>query len=149
MFNIGLPELMIIAAIALIVFGPQKLPELAKALGKAMREFKKATDDMKESFEAETKDLEELKTTLTNENLLADQAEALLTPQETPAEIPAPIEESRSSEASTETLASPEAMDLDKTPSPQGASTPVKKEKTKKGKKKKQEGAKRGIPSNG
>ena len=149
MFNIGLPELMIIAAIALIVFGPQKLPELAKALGKAMREFKKATEEMKESFEAETKDLEELKTTLTEENLLADQAEALSTPQEVPAEIPAPVEGSHPSEASTEALASPEATDLNKAPSPEEASTPVKEKKTKKRKKKNQEGAKEGIPSNG
>jgi TatA/E family protein of Tat protein translocase len=75
MFNIGLPELLIIVAIALIVFGPNKLPELAKAFGRAMREFKKATEEVKESFEAETKDLEEFKHTLTDENLLADLAE--------------------------------------------------------------------------
>ncbi len=72
MFNIGLPELLIIGAIALIVFGPNKLPELARAFGKAMREFKKATDEVKESFEAETRDLEEIKTTLTEENVLND-----------------------------------------------------------------------------
>ena len=67
MFNIGLPELLIIVAIALIVFGPNKLPELARAFGRAMREFKKATEEVKESFEAETKGLEELKSTLTEE----------------------------------------------------------------------------------
>jgi len=67
MFNIGLPELLIILAIALIVFGPNKLPELAKAVGKAMREFKKATDEVKESFVAETKDLEEVKDSLTKD----------------------------------------------------------------------------------
>src|SRR5512136_1885967 len=44
MFDIGLPELLVIIGIALIVFGPNKLPELAKAFGKAMREFKKATE---------------------------------------------------------------------------------------------------------
>jgi TatA/E family protein of Tat protein translocase len=64
MFNIGLPELLIILAIALIVFGPNKLPELAKAVGRAMREFKKATDEVKDSFVAETKDLEEIKDSL-------------------------------------------------------------------------------------
>ena len=67
MFNIGLPELLIILAIALIVFGPNKLPELAKAVGRAMREFKKATDEVKESFVAETKDLEEVKDSLTKD----------------------------------------------------------------------------------
>ena len=67
MFNIGFPELLIIVAIALIVFGPNKLPELARAFGKAMREFKKATEEVKESFEAETKDLDELKSTFAEE----------------------------------------------------------------------------------
>lgn len=69
MFNIGLPELLIIVAIALIVFGPNKLPELAKALGRAMREFRKATEEVKESFEAETRDLEEIKQTISGNHL--------------------------------------------------------------------------------
>jgi TatA/E family protein of Tat protein translocase len=77
MFNIGLPELLIILAIALIIFGPNKLPELAKAFGKAMREFKKATEEVKESFEAETRDLEEIKDTLAEGNILADLTQDL------------------------------------------------------------------------
>ena len=81
MFNIGLPELLIIVAIALIVFGPNKLPELARAFGKAMREFKKATEEVKESFEAETKELEEFKHNLTDENLLTDLAEQISHPE--------------------------------------------------------------------
>jgi TatA/E family protein of Tat protein translocase len=76
MFNIGLPELLIIVAIALIVFGPNKLPELAKAFGRAMREFKKATEEVKESFEAETKDLEELKVGLPGARLFYFSARA-------------------------------------------------------------------------
>ncbi len=92
MFNIGLPEMLIIVAIALIVFGPNKLPELAKAFGKAMREFKKATEEVKQSFEAETKDLEELKHTLTDENLLADLAEEISTPSEATTETTSPLE---------------------------------------------------------
>ncbi|MCX8117779.1 MAG: Sec-independent protein translocase protein TatB, partial [Desulfobacterota bacterium] len=77
MFNIGLPELLIIGAIALIVFGPNKLPELARAFGRAMREFKKATDEVRESFEAETRDLEEIKRTIADENLLGDLSREL------------------------------------------------------------------------
>ena len=69
MFNIGLPELLIIVAIALIVFGPNKLPELARAFGRAMREFRKATEEVKESFEAETRDLEEIKQTISGNHL--------------------------------------------------------------------------------
>ena len=45
MFGIGMPEMILILAIALIVIGPKKLPDLAKSLGRAMREFKKATND--------------------------------------------------------------------------------------------------------
>ena len=59
MFGIGMPELMIIMVIALIVIGPQKLPELAKSLGKGLAEFKKATDDFKSSIDTETRSAEE------------------------------------------------------------------------------------------
>ena len=53
MFGIGLPELILIMAVALIVVGPQKLPELAKALGKGIVELKKAASSLKESLEEE------------------------------------------------------------------------------------------------
>lgn len=49
MFGIGFTEIVVILIIALIVLGPDKLPELAKALGRAMREFRTATDDIKRS----------------------------------------------------------------------------------------------------
>jgi TatA/E family protein of Tat protein translocase len=51
MFGIGLPELIIIMVIALIVIGPSKLPDLARALGKGLAEFKKATQEIKEGLE--------------------------------------------------------------------------------------------------
>lgn len=50
MFGIGMPELLLILALALIVLGPKKLPELARALGKGMAEFRRATDDLKDEF---------------------------------------------------------------------------------------------------
>jgi len=51
--NIGFPELLIILTIALLVFGPKKLPEIGKSIGKAIREFRKTTDEIKEKFEEE------------------------------------------------------------------------------------------------
>lgn len=50
MFGIGMPELLLILAVALIVLGPKKLPELARALGKGMAEFRRATDELKDEF---------------------------------------------------------------------------------------------------
>lgn len=49
MFGIGMTEILVILALALIIIGPQKLPELAKTLGKAFGEFKKSVDDLKDS----------------------------------------------------------------------------------------------------
>lgn len=54
MFGIGMPEMLLILAIALIVIGPKKLPDLAKSLGKALGEFKKATSELKESIDLDS-----------------------------------------------------------------------------------------------
>ena len=54
MFGIGMPEMILILAIALIVIGPKKLPDLAKSLGRAMREFKKATNEFKETMQIDS-----------------------------------------------------------------------------------------------
>lgn len=57
MFGIGFPELLLIMAIALIVLGPKRLPDLAKALGRGFSEFKRTTDELKQTFEAEVRDV--------------------------------------------------------------------------------------------
>ncbi len=59
MFGIGLPELLIIAALALILIGPKKLPDLAKSLGKTLGELRKATDDVKETIFEEIKPIKD------------------------------------------------------------------------------------------
>ncbi len=51
MFGMGMPEILLILAIALIIIGPKKLPDLAKSLGRALGEFKSATNDLKESMQ--------------------------------------------------------------------------------------------------
>jgi len=58
--SIGMPELVIILVIALIIFGPRKLPELGKSLGKSINEFKKASTELQNTLEKEIQ-LEEQK----------------------------------------------------------------------------------------
>jgi sec-independent protein translocase protein TatA len=58
--SIGMPELIIILVIALIIFGPRKLPELGKSLGRSLNEFKRASQDLQNTLEQEIK-LEEQK----------------------------------------------------------------------------------------
>ncbi len=59
MFGIGMPELLLILGLALIVLGPKKLPELARALGKGMAEFRRATDDLKSEFRQMEREVED------------------------------------------------------------------------------------------
>lgn len=60
MMNIGVPGLILILAIALIIFGPAKLPKLGKAIGETLREFKSSTkdivDDVTDEFKIEDKE---------------------------------------------------------------------------------------------
>ncbi|HEU4886255.1 MAG TPA: twin-arginine translocase TatA/TatE family subunit [Thermoanaerobaculia bacterium] len=58
--SLGVPELLLIFVVILIVFGPRRIPEIGKTLGKALGEFRKATDDLKSTIEREVR-LEELK----------------------------------------------------------------------------------------
>lgn len=61
MGSIGMPELVIIFVIALIIFGPRKLPELGKSLGRSINEFKRASNELKNTLEDEIR-VEEQKT---------------------------------------------------------------------------------------
>src|SRR6516225_9602218 len=55
---LSIPHMIVIFVVVLVVFGPQKLPELARGLGKLMAEFRKASLDFKTAFEEEIRDLE-------------------------------------------------------------------------------------------
>ncbi len=59
MFGIGTQELIVIFLVALIFLGPKKIPEIAKSLGKALREFRNASSDLKEEIEKEIEETKE------------------------------------------------------------------------------------------
>jgi len=94
MFGIGMPEMILILVVALIILGPKKLPDLAKSLGRAMREFKSATSEFKESMEIGT-ELNGVKKAY--DELNQDPA----APLDTPAEEPADAVDPASAEATT------------------------------------------------
>jgi sec-independent protein translocase protein TatA len=58
MGTLGVPEMMVIFLLALVLFGPKKLPELGRTLGKALTEFRRASSDLRSSFEREMQTLE-------------------------------------------------------------------------------------------
>jgi sec-independent protein translocase protein TatB len=64
MFGIGLPEMIVILAVALIVVGPDKLPELARSLARGVQELKKTVDEVKSSLQEESGVLDEVQTEL-------------------------------------------------------------------------------------
>jgi Tat protein translocase TatB subunit len=66
MFGIGMPELVLILAVALIILGPKRLPEIARALGKGLSEFRRATDDLKDEFRQIEREVEETSAQVTN-----------------------------------------------------------------------------------
>lgn len=82
MFGIGMQELIIILVVALIFIGPKKLPDLAKALGKGVAQFKGAMDDVKGTFdEGIKKEVNQVK-----DSLLEDKKEGKAPEVETPAD---------------------------------------------------------------
>ena len=80
--SIGMPELIIILVIALIIFGPRKLPELGRSLGRSLSEFKRASNELKHTLDEEIRFEDERST------------ERQRPPVETPAGAPIRSEES-------------------------------------------------------
>ena len=59
MGTLGVPEMMVIFVLALLLFGPKKLPELGRTIGKAMTEFRRASNELKQTFDREMRNLEQ------------------------------------------------------------------------------------------
>ena len=81
--SLGMPELIVIFVIALIVFGPRKLPELGRSLGRGIAEFKKATNELQSSLEDEIR--------VEEQRLEASKASAPAATTPSPAENTAPV----------------------------------------------------------
>jgi Tat protein translocase TatB subunit len=94
--SIGIPELLIIFIVALVVIGPKRMPEIAKTLGKALRDFKRTTSDFQDSINIETD--YDLEPTSTDKSTVKAQEE-----EKEPNRIdPAPRAEASKSTDSTE-----------------------------------------------
>src|SRR3981189_3184997 len=81
--SIGMPELIIIFVIALIIFGPRKLPELGRSLGKSLAEFKKASNELKSTLEEEIR-LEDQRINLEASRATSPAAASPIAPDEHP-----------------------------------------------------------------
>lgn len=78
MFGIGMTEMILIAALALLVIGPKKLPDMARSLGKGFAEFKRATNELKSTIDMEArKDEEQMREKQAEQDLSASATEAL------------------------------------------------------------------------
>jgi Tat protein translocase TatB subunit len=99
MFGIGMTEMILIAALALIVLGPKKLPDLARSLGKGFAEFKRATNELKSTIDLEIKAEDERhnkEVMARNEQKISEHADKVLSPLEP--EQAAPPKETTSAE---------------------------------------------------
>jgi len=109
--SIGMPELIIIFVIALIIFGPRKLPELGRSLGKSIGEFKRASNDLRNTLEEEIR-VEDSRTPESNKSETPTpappeaQSSTAAAPESNKSETPTPAPP----EAQSSTAAAPEPV---------------------------------------
>ncbi len=109
--SIGMPELILIFVVALLVFGPKKLPEIGKSLGKGLAEFKRASDELKKTIENE---IEQGKAEISSvRDRVAEVRDGITVPRESaPASGPAPAT-SAAAAAGGETAPQPDSRPIE------------------------------------
>ncbi len=105
MGSLGWPEIMVILVIALVIFGPRKLPQLGRTLGKALGEFRRATNDLKNTLELEVHKEEE-KVNAPERRKREDEYSRRAAERQTPPDDAPPTEPPAADEA---TIEAPEA----------------------------------------
>jgi TatA/E family protein of Tat protein translocase len=128
--GLGSTELLFILVIALIFFGPRKLPQLARSMGKGLAEFRKASDDFKRTWEREVA----LESTRAEDNLILESEqpvtyEAVQTVEETVIQTPdAELVVARESSTITTSEPSPEAVEITAGQTPPAEAAPIRKQ---------------------
>ncbi len=121
MFGIGMNELLLVLALALIIIGPKKLPEIAKALGKGLAEFKRATEEFKNTINEESRVAE------TRDQLVREgKIQAPETDADTDVGTETDVAEPSAAPSAEEEVAASESVD--RKPGPESGSEPAGKE---------------------
>lgn len=104
-FGVGLPEMALIMVLALLVFGPKKLPEIGRSMGKAIKGFQEASREFEEEFKKEAQQIEKALTEPMKATLEPDAPKVLTAPEAEAEAVVAPLELSDTNGSGPETAA--------------------------------------------